>query len=140
MCTISCPNKRRLILLVLLAGLLLAGCTRSSRPVDGAPEVTMTLALEPDPPLFGRPCQIGITLLDDAGEPIDEVTLHIKGDMTHAGMVPVYVETSGSFDGQYLTLFEWTMGGDWILTVTGELPDGRTVLRTFEVWVGVPGD
>jgi hypothetical protein len=65
------------------------------------------------------------------GTPIDGARLNIKGDMTHAGMQPVLAETKGGEQGRYETPFEWTMGGDWIVTVTAALPDGRTTARQF---------
>jgi hypothetical protein len=46
--------------------------------------------------------------------------------MSHAGMVPV-VDTAVAEDpGRYgISGFEFTMAGDWILTVEATLPDGR---------------
>jgi len=125
-------------LLVLTLGVLV-GCGRASQQPDEAPEVEMTLSVSPDPPLFGRPCEMWITVLDGEGNPIDGARLEIKGDMTHAGMVPVLTETSESEAGVYLTDFDWTMGGDWIVTVEAVLPDGRVTSRQFELTVGIPG-
>ena len=127
-------------LLALLLASALAACTRNSRPADEAPEVVMELTLDPDPPLFGRTSKLTIVLRDGDGAPIDHAFLSIKGDMTHAGMVPVIVETDSSQDGVYTTRFDWSMSGDWIVTITAELPDGRTVVRTFQLVVELPGE
>ena len=74
-------------------------------------------------------------LEDPEGNPLEGALLEAKGDMTHAGMEPVF----GTFDefagGYYHADFEWTMGGDWIVTITGVLADGREVVRTFEITV-----
>jgi hypothetical protein len=117
----------------------LSGCTRASQLDKEASDVHIHLGVDPDPPIFGRPCQLVVTLLEPEGAPIDGATLQIKGDMTHAGMVPVVVTVSESVSGSYSTPFDWTMAGDWILTVQAHLPDGRMVRRQFEVTVGMPG-
>ena len=130
----------RWALLALVLASSLAACTRNSSQVDKAPEVAMELTLDPDPPLFGRTSELTVVLTDADGAPIDNADLTIKGDMTHAGMVPVIVETDSSQDGVYTTRFDWSMSGDWIVTITAELPDGRTAVRTFELAVGLPGD
>ena len=55
--------------------------------------------------------------------------------MTHAGMVPVFAQTTGGKNGRYVVPFEWTMGGDWTVTVDVSLEDGRTISREFPVTV-----
>ena len=126
-------------LLGLLLVASLTGCSRASQQTDQAPDVSIKLELDPDPPLFGRACRMTLTILDADGAPIDGATLSIKGDMTHAGMVPVLAETHSSQGGVYTGDFEWSMSGDWVLTVLAQLPDGRTAQRTFEIAVGIPG-
>ena len=80
-----------------------------------------------------------MAVFDAAGAAVEGAELEIKGDMTHAGMVPVVVTISQGDAGTYLTGFEWTMAGDWILTVQAKLPDGRVARRQFEVRVEIPG-
>lgn len=128
-----------LAVLAALVGLTLTGCGRASQQPDPAPEVSMSLSVSPDPPLFGRPCEMRITLLDGEGRAIDGAELSIKGDMTHAGMVPVLTEIKQSENGVYATDFAWSMGGDWIVTVSATLPDGRVTSRQFELTVEMPG-
>jgi hypothetical protein len=64
-----------------------------------------------------------ITLLQD-GVPVSGATLEIEGNMTHAGMEPVFATATEVAPGDYRAPLEWTMGGDWFLTVHGILPDG----------------
>ena len=121
-------------LFVLLLGL--AGCQRASRQseVDQAPDVRVILIVEPDPPAVGT-ARITITLADAAGQPIEGATVQLRGDMTHAGMQPVLTDAGSGADGVYPADFEWTMSGDWVVTVTAALPDGRTALRRFDLTV-----
>ena len=55
--------------------------------------------------------------------------------MSHAGMQPVLAEASGGADGVYQAQWVWTMSGDWFVTVTAVLPDGRTLVRRFDLAV-----
>ena len=124
---------RRLLTLLLLV-MALAGCQRVSQQADQAPEVTMTLVADPAPPAVG-PSSLTITLTDGQGRPIEGASLRIKGDMAHAGMVPVRAEAEGGSGGVYETDFQWTMGGDWVVTVLVTLPDGRITSRSFDLAV-----
>ncbi|MCB9422828.1 MAG: FixH family protein [Ardenticatenaceae bacterium] len=72
-----------------------------------------------------------ITVTDKAGTPINDAAVSVKGDMSHAGMVPVLGEASSGENGVYKMPFEWTMGGDWVLTVDVTLPDGRSTSQQF---------
>ena len=121
---------RYLILLVVLLSLALVGCGRISRAEDRTADVSIVLAVDPNPPGVG-PAHLTLFVTGADGTPIDGARLSIKGDMTHAGMQPVLAETKGGKEGRYETPFEWTMGGDWIVTVTAALPDGRTTVRQF---------
>jgi hypothetical protein len=56
--------------------------------------------------------------------------------MTHAGMAPVFGTAQGGADGRYTVPFQWTMDGDWLLTIAVVLPDGRKASRQFPVTVG----
>jgi hypothetical protein len=55
--------------------------------------------------------------------------------MSHAGMTPVIVERANGEAGTYAVPFEWTMAGDWIVTISATLPDGRSLVRTLPVRV-----
>jgi hypothetical protein len=50
-------------------------------------------------------------------------------------MQPSLGAATKSQDGRYEVPFDWTMGGDWVLTVTATLPDGRVVQREFPATV-----
>lgn len=123
-----------ILILVLLTAIALTGCARISQGEDRAPDVNMTLVFEPDPPEVG-PATLIVTMTDARGTPIEDARLQVKGDMSHAGMRPVLAEVKGGTNGRYETSFEWTMAGDWIVTVTAILPDGRTAARQFDLMV-----
>lgn len=115
--------------------LLAAGCGRiQSGPSPEAADISVDFSVEPADPAVG-PAQLRLTLTDGQGQPVNDATLNIEGNMTHAGMTPVLAQAAGGDNGQYLVPFEWTMGGDWIVTVTATLENGQTVSRQFPVTV-----
>ncbi|MGB1288922.1 MAG: FixH family protein, partial [Aggregatilineales bacterium] len=82
-----------------------------------------------------------IVTVRDGETAINDATVAVRGDMSHAGMIPVMVEASEGTEGEYEIPFEWTMGGDWAVEITATLPDGRSTQRTFEYSLpGSPDD
>jgi hypothetical protein len=69
---------RNLILVVVLLGLALVGCSRISQQGTRATGLDIALAVHPDPPGVG-PCHLTINLTDAEGAPIDKAHLQIKG-------------------------------------------------------------
>lgn len=72
------------------------------------------------------------------GEPVEDATVEVRGDMTHAGMAPVLAEATAVEPGIYVTRgFEFTMAGDWIVTAQVVFADGETLSRVLTL--NVPG-
>ena len=59
--------------------------------------------------------------------------LKLEGNMSHAGMAPVFGEAQETEPGRYRTTLELSMAGDWYVVVTATLPDNRTIGRQFEI-------
>jgi hypothetical protein len=112
----------------------LMSCRQSSLPVDDATGVDLNLVVVPAEAVVGN-AGLLITLHDEAGIAIDGAEVTIRGDMSHAGMVPVLAVATGMGSGQYQADLEWTMAGDWIITITAALADGQTVEREFRLAV-----
>ncbi len=109
--------------------LVLAGCRESASPTPtSAASQTVTVELvtmEPSAPIIGA-AVLNFRVLD-AGQAVMGAEVSVRGDMTHAGMAPVEAVGETDMDGIARIPFEWTMGGDWSLTVTATLPEGSTV-------------
>jgi hypothetical protein len=106
---------------------------------DQAPEIHVDIVeLTPDPPTVGQ-ADLVVRLTDADNSPLTGASVSLKADMTHAGMTPVFGQAIEDGDGRYRTTFEWTMAGDWILTVTGTLADGRTFQRELQTSVAIDG-
>jgi hypothetical protein len=128
------PYQLMIIFLLVVA---FTGCRQSAQQADSTSAestITIDLVVEPDPPAMGDTTLI-VTLTDADGDPIDDATIEAVGDMDHAGMQPVNGEIEDGTDGEYRIPFEWTMGGDWTVTLTVTLADGATVEQTFDLAV-----
>jgi len=108
--------------LLLLAGVL-AGCRGEGAGRD--PSILLEVAISPTPPAVGS-ARLIISLQDSSGAPLSGAEISVEGNMSHAGMVPVLATAEERAAGQYLVAdFGFTMAGDWVLTLTATLPDGR---------------
>jgi hypothetical protein len=113
----------------LLVGALLIGCRKMAEP---APGLVMRYDVAPQPPRVG-PATITISLSDAAGKPISGARVNLEGNMSHPGMLPVFGAAREIEAGRYQASLELTMGGDWIVLVKGDLPDGQKLEREFEL-------
>lgn len=109
----------------------------SNMDMSGDAAVNITYEPDNDPAIAGD-ATITITLTEPDGSPVNSALVEIVGDMAHAGMMPIsgtgeYVE-----NGQYTVPVKWTMAGDWQVTVTVKLEDGRIVEQTFNQHVVMP--
>lgn len=120
----------RLLFTLFILLVAAAGCRQSAAPTLGTADVALSLSVEPEEPTTG-PSTLVITVTDSDGRPVNDAAVTVRGDMTHAGMQPVLAAAEAIGDGHYEADFEWTMAGDWIVTVSATLPDGRTATQEF---------
>ncbi|MCB0181714.1 MAG: FixH family protein, partial [Anaerolineae bacterium] len=79
------------------------------------------------------PAAVVIQLTDEAGQPLAGAKVELEGNMSHAGMTPVFSQAKEIEPGQYEAPLEFTMGGDWFILVKVTLPDGRQLERQVDV-------
>ncbi len=140
---------------ILLMLVVLSGCRESAQTATVLPEDTRSLltedtpaptsvqsatiqvdlSTEPNPPAAGEGYVI-VTVTDAAGQPVDVLSLRVRGDMTHAGMIPEFGVAEESANGVNRVPFNFSMGGDWILSVEITMPDESAIEREFNVTVG----
>jgi len=121
---------RRWRIIALIMVVILAGCRQQAAQTTEDLSVNIDLRLEPEDPVVGE-AQLQVTVTDGEGIPIEDAKVSVRGDMSHAGMVPVLGETEGGENGVYIVPFEWTMAGDWTVEVNVELSEGITATETF---------
>jgi hypothetical protein len=121
--------------IVLLLALALSGCRESAAPTPTPDPQGLRLALgyDPDPPQAGEGVLIVTVTRADGTPYTGEAAVEVRGDMSHAGMRPEFAEAPLGADGGARLPFNWSMGGDWILTLTVTPTDGAPVSATFEV-------
>jgi len=94
--------------------------------------VTVAHEVTPQPPRAG---QVTITLrvTDALGKPLSGAHINLEGNMSHAGMAPVFADAAEAEPGRYRANMKLTMAGDWVMLVHLTLPDGAKVERQFEI-------
>ena len=88
--------------------------------------------ISPQSPRVGR-VAIALRVTDLSGKPVTGARITMEGNMSHAGMTPVFVEAKETGEGVYGATMDLSMAGDWIVVAHAELADGRKVERQFEI-------
>lgn len=96
------------------------------------PELTLTHEFSPQPPRVG-PLTITLRLADPSGKPATGVSMKLEGNMSHAGMTPVFAAANETEPGQYSSTINLSMAGDWYFVVHMIMSDGRQLERQFEI-------
>ena len=114
----------------LLAAALLSGCWR---PASSTNEISLQWTVEPSTPSASTDTLTRITLQDAQQRPVNGARLQLEAHMSHPGMTPVVRPLTDRGGGSYETRLQFSMAGDWILVVTGDLPDGRRITRSLPI-------
>jgi hypothetical protein len=107
---------------------LVQACGQQGKP----PDLTFAHEISPQPPRVGK-VTITLNIKDTSGAPASGARLNLEGNMSHAGMVPVFAEASEPAPGRYQSSMELSMAGDWNITVHTTLSDGRKLDHEFEI-------
>jgi len=100
--------------LTLLAAFMITAC-RPPEAKSGGGTLAIAVRLDGAPRVGRVPVVVELT---DAGKPVIGATVEVTGDMTHAGMQPVLTTAGEVGEGSYRADdFEFSMAGDWIITV-----------------------
>ncbi len=122
--------------MLVLIVLLLAACqtaTPTPSPAAATQAAQIDLTITPQPPTVGD-ATLAVTVTYDS-QPIANAKIDVRGDMNMAGMAPVLGSATTDAQGKAEIPFKWSMGGDWIVTVTVTLADGSEVSQDFNVSV-----
>ena len=123
------PAVRGRLGVALVAGTILLGCGQP-RSTD---DVSLRWTLDPSVPSASADTIARITVHDERQRPVTGARLQLEAHMSHPGMAPVVGRFSDRGGGAYDTRLQFSMAGDWVLVVTGELPDGRRITRSLPV-------
>jgi hypothetical protein len=118
---------RRLTAVFFACGCIVAGCSRTSGTA------TVTWHVEPRQPVTGTAAVFRLSLRNEHGQPVRGASLRLDAHMPHPGMAPVSGEVVDRGDGQYEARVRLTMEGNWVVVVTGTLPDGSRITAQTQV-------
>ena len=114
--------------LILGVGLLCVSCQQRA----SQPSLTIEAEITPQPPRVGA-ASITLRVAEASGRPLSGARVSLEGNMSHAGMRPVFSDASEIEPGRYQARLEFTMAGDWVILIQLTLPDGRRFERQVEV-------
>ena len=121
--------KRNSLVALCVCLALVQGCEPRVTPSS---DLTIEHEISPQPPRVGQ-VTLTFKLTDVSGKPVTGAVVKLEGNMSHAGMVPVFGEATEFEPGRYRTTLELSMAGDWYVVYTATLPDNRTFGRQFEI-------
>ena len=105
------------------------GCSKSL----GAPSgITFTYESDPKSPCVGLN-SFTVTLTNTSGERLAGAHVSLEGDMSHAGMPPVFGEITELAPGRYQGKLDLDMRGDWIVLFHITLASGKTFDEQVEL-------
>lgn len=122
-------RKSRALLIFVAMTLLSAACRKAA---EQSHPITIELDDKTLTYRTGRDT-ISLKLTDTLGNPVSGAQVSLEGNMLHAGMAPTFGQASEVAPGNYRGNLDFTMGGDWIITVRVHLSDGQQVERQFEI-------
>lgn len=128
-----------LVLVSLLASCRQSQLTSSSTPTPLDPKDVVEIALDTSNPFTVGQTTLTVLLSNGENQPIIGAQIEVRGDMNHAGMIPAQGTSISGGNGSYTVPFNWSMSGEWIVTIKATLPTGRVVSDKFVVQVGFGG-
>ncbi len=100
--------------------------------VDRSPALTVQSEISPLPARVGSATLV-LALTDTSAKPVSGASIVLEGNMTHAGMAPVFGASTEVNPGHYRGNLAFSMAGDWVVLLHVALADGTKVERQIEV-------
>jgi hypothetical protein len=108
---------------------LLHGCRHQAASFE---DIRIAYEVSPQPPRVG-PTTIILSLAEPSGRPITGARITLEGNMTHAGMAPVFAGAMEVEPGRYRATLQLSMAGDWVVVAHVNLATGRKLDHQFEI-------
>jgi hypothetical protein len=124
-------RKPAVLPLILTLLLLAAGCRIPPDVSDRG--ALIKLAFAPTPLTIGDSVAVVTVLYDQAAQA--NVPVALRGIVNTVGIPPETGAGTTDSQGNVVIPFEWTYGGDWVITVTVLLPNGKTMTQDFRFYV-----
>jgi hypothetical protein len=114
--------------LLMLANIQAVGCAKTTVPAD----IDFRYESDPNHPRVG-PNTFTVTLTSKAGERMAGAHLSLEGDMSHAGMSPVFGDAREIERGRYQGTLDLNMRGDWTVLFHIRLANGVAFDREVDI-------
>jgi hypothetical protein len=114
---------------LVLINLPISGCSKSPGTLK---DVGFICEHEPNPARVGLNI-FTITLTSHSVVPVTGARVSFEGDMSHAGMSPVFADTKEVAPGRYQGSLNLNMRGDWTILFHIDLPGGRSFARELNI-------
>ena len=121
--------KRSLLIALCACFVFVQACRQQQ---DKTSDLTFAHEISPQPPRVGN-VTITLNVKQTSGAPVAGGHLALEGNMSHAGMVPVFAEAKELEPGHYQSVLDLSMAGDWNITVHVTLSDNRKLDHEFEI-------
>ena len=96
-------------------------------------DVVVNWTVQPPRPSVGVEAVIQLTVQGGDAAPVTGAKMQCIAQMSHPGMTPIVATVAERGPGTYEARLQFSMAGDWVLTASGELPDGRRIESSFQV-------
>jgi len=105
------------------AAFFLSGC---HRPTQSSPSVSINYEVAPQPLQVGS-ANIVLMLADVTMKPVTGARITLEGNMSHAGMVPIFSDAKEVAPGRYQANLDFAMAGDWVILSHITLATGQKI-------------
>jgi hypothetical protein len=119
---------------LMFAALLLVAC---HRPARTSADVSVQTEIAPQPIVPG-PATVMVRLTDGQGRPLANAAVTVEGNMTHPGMSPTFAQAKELSAGHYQATTQFSMVGDWVVSLHIRLPGGQALEREIDARVVGP--
>jgi hypothetical protein len=101
---------------------------------QATPGFAIDTAFSPEPARIGRE-SVTVRMKDSAARPVTGAHLMVEGNMSHAGMAPVFGEGKEIEPGRYEANLDLSMRGSWVISLHVRLASGEKIERQIPIEV-----
>jgi hypothetical protein len=115
-----------------LASIALLPVAACHKAADPGSALVVQSEISPLPARIGSET-IMLALFDLSAKPVSGASIVLEADMSHAGMAPVFGESTEVEPGHYRGNLAFSMAGDWVVLLHVTLANGTRVERQIQV-------
>jgi hypothetical protein len=106
--------------------------TACNNPTESSPVVIIEHQITPQPVRVGL-STLNLILADPSRQPVTGASITLEGNMSHAGMSPVFAQAKETEPGRYQATLDLNMAGDWTILIRITLAGGQKLERQWDV-------